>query len=264
MLRNPFAVEKRASHAVDCGAAHMAWWRMTRKRPRRGSRYKKQRRWPKILGILVLVALLLPGVGVGIYRFVPPPVTPLMLIRAVGGAPISKRWVPLTRISPNLQRAVMASEDSRFCIHHGFDWDAITDAIDENEEGGRLRGASTISQQTAKNLFLWPGRTFIRKGIEAYITVWLEALWPKRRILEVYLNIVELGDGIYGAEAASRAYFGKSADALTPYQAALLAVSLPSPRKSDPAHPSSYLAGRAGTILARMPNVVYARGKVCP
>ena len=237
---------------------------MSRKRPRRASRIEHKRRWPRILGLVVVAVLLLPGIGVGIYRFVPPPVTPLMLIRLAEGAPIRKQWEPLDRISPNLQRAVMASEDSRFCMHHGFDWNAIGDAIDENEDGGPLRGASTISQQTAKNLFLWPGRTFIRKGIEAYITVWLEALWPKRRILEVYLNIVELGNGIYGAEAASRAYFGVSADALTPYQAALLAVSLPSPRKSDPAHPSRYLSGRANVILARFPNLVYRRGSVCP
>jgi monofunctional biosynthetic peptidoglycan transglycosylase len=240
----------------------MAW-----KRSRTRSRRKRSNRrggWPKIVGAVVLALLLLPGLGVAVYRFVPPPVTPLMLIRAAAGLPIRKHWVPLSAISPNLQRAVMASEDARFCQHHGFDWDAINDAIDENEEGGRLRGASTISQQTSKNLFLWPGRTFIRKGIEAYITVWLEALWPKRRILETYLNIVEWGDGIYGAEEASRHYFGIPASALSRYQAALLAVSLPSPRRSDPAHPSAYLYSRASTINARMNDVPYRAGTVCP
>jgi len=212
----------------------------------------------------VLVLLLLPGVAAGIYRFMEPPVTPLMLLREADGAPILKKWEPLSRISPALQRAVIASEDARFCQHFGFDWSAINGAIDRDAEGGRLYGASTISQQTAKNLFLWPSRTFLRKGIEAYFTVWLEATWPKRRILEMYLNVVEWGNGIYGAEQAAETYFGIPASKLSPYQAALLAVSLPSPRESDPAHPSAYLAGRANTLLARMPHVAYRPGKVCP
>lgn len=212
----------------------------------------------------MLVLLLLPGVAAGIYRFMEPPVTPLMLLREADGAPILKKWEPLSRISPALQRAVIASEDARFCQHFGFDWSAINDAIDRDTDGGRLYGASTISQQTAKNLFLWPSRTFLRKGIEAYFTVWLEATWPKRRILEMYLNVVEWGNGIYGAEQAAETYFGIPASELSPYQAALLAVSLPSPRESDPAHPSAYLAGRANTILARMPHVAYRPGKVCP
>ena len=212
----------------------------------------------------MLVLLLLPGVAAGIYRFMEPPVTPLMLLREADGAPILKKWEPLSRISPALQRAVIASEDARFCQHFGFDWSAINGAIDRDAEGGRLYGASTISQQTAKNLFLWPSRTFLRKGIEAYFTVWLEATWPKRRILEMYLNVVEWGNGIYGAEQAAETYFGIPASKLSPYQAALLAVSLPSPRESDPAHPSAYLAGRANTLLARMPHVAYRPGKVCP
>jgi monofunctional biosynthetic peptidoglycan transglycosylase len=240
----------------------MAWKRSRARTRKRGT--KRQRRWLKLAIIIVLVLALLPGLGVAIYRFVPPPATPLMLIRKAEGAPIVKKWEPLARISPNLQRAVMASEDARFCSHHGFDWDAIDKAIDHNEDGGTLHGASTISQQTAKNLFLWPSRTFVRKGVEAYITVWLEGLWPKRQILEDYLNIVEWGDGIYGAEAASRHYFGVSASALSRYQAALLAVSLPSPRESDPAHPSAYLTGRAATIMARMNDVPYRAGSVCP
>lgn len=218
----------------------------------------------KFVAIVIAIIVLTPIIAVAVYRFAPPPFTPLMVIRTAEGAAIHKRWTPLARISPNLQRAVMASEDSRFCQHHGFDWEAIDDAIDRNAEGGRLYGASTISQQTAKNVLLWPSRTFIRKGAEAYVTVLIEALWPKRRILEVYLNIIEWGDGIYGADAAAEAYFGKSADALSASQSALLAVSLPSPRSSDPAHPSRYLAGRAATILARMPNVAYARNSVCP
>src|SRR3546814_2470827 len=124
-----------------------------------------------------------------------------MLIRVVEGYGLTKDWTPLTRISPNLQRAVMASEDAKFCIHHGFDWQAVDKAMDRNARGLSLRGASTISMQTSKNLLLWPARNFVRKGAEAYLTVWLEALLPKRRILELYLNEIEWGPGIYGARS---------------------------------------------------------------
>src|SRR5262249_23318221 len=144
-------------------------------------------------GFLVLAALavLLPPALLALYRFVAPPVTPLMLIRSLEGFQIRQVWRPLDRISPRIQSAVVAAEDSRFCLHSGFDWEAISKDLAENERGGRLRGASTISQQTAKNLLLWPDRTWIRKGAEAYVTVLMEALWPKARILEVYLNIIE-------------------------------------------------------------------------
>ena len=166
--------------------------------------------------IAILLFVAVPVVVVGAYRFIAPPVTPLMLIRAAGGAPIRQSWVPLPRISPWLLRAVVASEDARFCRHHGFDFEEIGAALDRFRTSGRLRGASTISQQTAKNILLWPGGAFLRKGIEAYITGLLELTWPKSRILEVYLNVIEWGDGIYGAEMAARLHLDKQAAALSP------------------------------------------------
>lgn len=187
-----------------------------------------------------------------LYRIVPPPATPLMLIRALGGSGLSRDWEPLERISPALAEAVIASEDTGFCGHGGFDWAAIEDAFEDNEEGKRLRGGSTISQQTAKNAFLWPDRSWTRKGAEAWFTLLIESLWSKRRILEVYLNIVEWDDGVYGAEAAARHHFHKSASALTRREAALLAVVLPNPRNWSPSRPGSYVARRAGVIERRM------------
>jgi monofunctional biosynthetic peptidoglycan transglycosylase len=186
------------------------------------------------------------------YRVVPPPITPLMAIRLVQGHGIEKDWTPIGRISPNLVRAVVAAEDTGFCGHWGLDLDAIQDALEDNGEGGRLRGGSTISQQTAKNAFLWPDRTWVRKGIEAGFTLLIETLWPKRRIAEVYLNIVEWGPGIYGAEAAARAHFGRSASELTERQAALLAAVLPSPLRWSPSRPGDYVARRAGVVQRRM------------
>lgn len=195
----------------------------------------------------------LPAALVALYRFVPPPVTPLMLIRAAQGEATDHRWVPLSRISPSLARAVIASEDERFCSHHGFDWDALAESWHAYRAGRRLRGASTISQQTAKNLFLWPGRSLVRKVIEAYLTAQLELLWSKSRILETYLNIVEWGHGVYGAEAAARAHFNKSAAALTPREAALLAAVLPNPRRWSADRPTPYVEERAARIERLMP-----------
>jgi len=149
-------------------------------------------------------------------------------------------------------RAVIASEDQRFLAHHGFDFDQLQIALDEHRAGDELRGASTITQQVAKNLFLWSGRSFVRKGLEAYFTVLLEACWPKQRILEVYLNVVELGDGVFGVEAAARRFFGVSASALSAEQAALLAAVLPNPRKLLADRPSSYVRSRQSWILGQM------------
>jgi monofunctional biosynthetic peptidoglycan transglycosylase len=200
---------------------------------------------------------------IAVYRVVPPPVTPLMLIRAAEGAPIDKDWVPLARISPALARAVIASEDTRFCSHYGFDWVEIDKAYRGWQEGERLRGASTISQQLARNLLLWPGGGYLRKGAEAYVTVIVEALLSKERILELYLNLVEWGRGVYGAEAAARAHFGRHAAQITPREAALLAVVLPDPRAWRPERPTAYLEERAATILARMPEVGVPSAKGC-
>lgn len=209
------------------------------------------------------VLLLLPVPVLAAYCFLPPPVTPLMLIRAAEGAPIEREWVPFARIAPALARAVIASEDARFCRHHGFDWVEIDKAYQGWEEGEKLRGASTISQQLARNLLLWPGGGYLRKGAEAYLTVLVEALMSKRRILELYLNLVEWGPGIYGAEAAARAHFARHAAQLSPREAALLAAVLPDPRHWRPERPTPYLKERAQTILVRMPEVAVPSPKGC-
>jgi monofunctional biosynthetic peptidoglycan transglycosylase len=209
----------------------------------------------KVLIAALAILAGLPAALILIYRFVPPPITPLMLIRMAEGAGIAKRWMPLSRISPNAADAVITSEDNRFCIHHGFDFGAIREAVEEYRDRGELRGASTISMQTAKNLFLWPGRSWLRKGAEAYLTVLLEFLWPKQRILEVYLNIAEWGDGIYGIEAAAEANFRKPAAKLTRHEAALLAAVLPDPRGWRANPPDSYVAERAEEIAGRIPQL---------
>ena len=167
-------------------------------------------------------------------------------------SPVHYRWTDWDEISPYAALAVVASEDQKFPSHWGFDLKSIQDALRERQEGGRLRGASTISQQVAKNLFLWPGQSFVRKGIEAYFTVLIEALWPKRRILEVYLNIAELGPGIYGVRAASETHFQLSPSELGPYEAAILAAVLPNPKQLDAERPSPYVRERAGWILDQM------------
>lgn len=224
---------------------------------RRRLPWRRVARW--LLGLLVGVPLALTLV----FRVVPPPATPLMVIRMIQGHGLDKEWRPLDRIAPALRRAVIAAEDAKFCTHWGFDWQAIDIAIDRYEEGGQVLGASTISMQTAKNLFLWPGRLFVRKGLEAYLTLYLEALWPKDRILEVYLNVAEFGPGLYGAEAAARRYFGKPAAALSAHEASLLAAVLPAPLQRSPARPSAYVVRRAATIAARAAQVRLEPGGGC-
>ena len=170
-------------------------------------------------------------------------------------AELKKQWVPYEKISVNLKRAVVAAEDDKFIDHEGFDWDGIQKAMEKNQKKGKVvAGGSTISQQLAKNLLLSPSKSFLRKGEEAIITMWLELLWDKRRILEVYLNVVEWGEGVFGAEAASRRYFSISATQLGPEQAARLAVMLPAPRRYERNPYSAYLNGRAHLIIGRMPN----------
>jgi monofunctional biosynthetic peptidoglycan transglycosylase len=217
----------------------------------------------RLLRIVVLIALVAPAAVVALYRVINPPITPLMLIRESEGEPLHQSWVPLTQISPWLPRAMVASEDQRFCQHYGFDFEAIGEAVAHYRETGKLRGASTISQQTAKNLGLWPWHSFVRKGLEAYVTVWLELLWPKSRIMEVYLNVIELGHGIYGAEAAAEAHFHKHAAALTRHEAAILAAILPNPRRLSADRPSAYVEGRAHTIEQWMEEVEVPGGKGC-
>ncbi len=204
--------------------------------------------------VLTLLALLTMG-GVAVYRFVPPPITWLMTTRLIEGEGRDYRWRSLDDISPRLVQAVIASEDSTFCAHRGFDMKAIEKALNANERGGRVRGGSTISQQTAKNVFLWPSRDWIRKGLEAGYTVLIEATWGKRRIMEVYLNVAEWAPGVYGAEAAAQHWFGKSARNLTAREAARLAAILPSPRRYDAVSPGPYVRRRASRVQAAMGTV---------
>jgi monofunctional biosynthetic peptidoglycan transglycosylase len=205
-------------------------------------------RWRRLILRGALVIIISPALLTLLYALVPIPITPLMLIRAADGLTMEKEWVPLSNISLDLQRSVIVAEDTTFCTHHGFEPDALQKAWDNNERGGRLRGGSTITMQTAKNVFLWPGRNFVRKGLEAYFTVLIEVGWGKHRIMEVYLNSIEWGPGIYGAEAASRRIFHESARALSPAQAARLAAILPSPLKWKAARPGPYVARRSARI----------------
>ena len=198
--------------------------------------------------ILALIILLLPLGGVLMHAVAPPPTTLLMLTRVIEGEGVDYRWRSLNHISPHLVRAVIAAEDSRFCSHRGFD-------MERNRRGGQVRGGSTISQQTAKNVFLWPQRSWVRKGLEAGYTVLIETVWPKRRIMEVYLNVAEWAPGVYGAEAAARHWFGVSAADLSASQAARLAAILPSPRRYQAASPGPYVRRRASQIQAAMGTV---------
>ena len=202
-----------------------------------------------------LAAIIGSIVWAGAYRFVEPPGTLIMAARGFAGAEVDKRWAPLEQISPHLVRAVIAAEDTRFCVHGGIDFDAIDKAMEEAERGGRLRGASTVSQQTAKNAFFWNGGGWLRKGGEAWMTLIIETLWPKRRIMEVYLNVAEWGDGLFGAEAAAQKRFGKSARDLSPREAALLAAVLPNPHQWRVDPPGPYVRGRVSTLRARMQQV---------
>ena len=198
--------------------------------------------------------------SVAVLRWVPVWFTPLMFIRLSQQLSTGKElklhhhWIPLDKISPSLPTAVMASEDARFLEHHGFDYKAIEQAAMRNIKHPEKRklGASTISQQTAKNVFLWPGRSWVRKGFEVYFTTLIEIMWPKQRIMEVYLNSIEMGDGIYGADAVAQWHFNTTAEQLSKSQCALIAVSLPNPRKFNSANPSSYMLKRQRRILQEM------------
>jgi monofunctional biosynthetic peptidoglycan transglycosylase len=192
--------------------------------------------------VLVLVIL---------YRWIDPPASTLMLGQRLGGTPIVQRWVPLTRISPNLPLAVILSEDARFCRHAGVDWGELREAI-ETAGDGVARGGSTISMQVVKNLFLWPSKSYLRKAIEIPLAYLIEAAWSKQRILEIYLNIAEWGPGVFGAEAAARYHFRKPAALLGPREAALLAVSLPNPFERDAGSPGPGTQRLADNLLLRM------------
>jgi monofunctional biosynthetic peptidoglycan transglycosylase len=223
--------------------------------PRRADRVAPGRRagWRRRrLVRIALAVLLLPTALILVFRFVPPPVTPLMLWRLAQGEGLEKDWVPLAAISPHLPDAVIAAEDNRFCEHGGIDWPALRHELSRAFAGEHARGASTISMQTTKNVLLWPGRDLVRKLLEAALTPQLELFWSKRRIMEVYLNVAETGPGLYGAEAAARRFFGKPARALTRHEAALIAAVLPNPRRWSPQRPTRYIAQRVRTIERRM------------
>ncbi len=213
----------------------------------------------KSAAIFVIITMMM----VVIYSIIPPPLTPLMIIRSVSGiingenAGIDKKWDAIDEMSQNLLRAVIAAEDARFFIHGGVDWQAVESArkYNQKQKGNKLRGASTITMQTAKNTFLWNSKTYVRKIFEAYFTILIEAFWGKQRILEVYLNIIEWGDGIYGAEAAANIYFHKPAGRLTIREASLMAAVLPNPRRWSPAKPTVYIRKRAAQIRARMKGI---------
>jgi monofunctional biosynthetic peptidoglycan transglycosylase len=222
-------------------------------------RHPRSIRLLRALLILVLAWLLLSWLVVLVLRFVPPWTSAVMLERRLDAVAhgerdfrLHHRWVPWSDVSHWMPLAMVAGEDQKFPYHHGFDFDSIQDAMDAADDGKRLRGASTISQQTAKNLFLWNGRSFIRKGLEAYFTVLIEITWPKQRILEVYMNFAELGDGIYGVGAASDAYFHTPPGRIGPAEAARLAAVLPSPRRLHADRPSAYVMSRANWIQQQM------------
>ncbi|MBW7944982.1 MAG: monofunctional biosynthetic peptidoglycan transglycosylase [Sphingomonadaceae bacterium] len=183
-----------------------------------------------------------------LYRFVPVPFTVPMAKDFIAGKDVKRDWVALSNMDPDLPRAVIAGEDAKFCTHFGFDTEAISKAMEANAEGRKLRGGSTVSQQVAKNAFLWPGRSWLRKGLEAYFTVLIELMWDKKRVMEVYLNVAEFGIGVYGTEAAAQHYFGKSAKSLTRSEAARLVAVLPSPIKRDARSPRGYTARYAKRI----------------
>jgi len=200
--------------------------------------------------VLLLGVFLFSVLPVLLLRWLPPPTSAFMLEADL--RPVHQQWVPWPRISAEAKLAVVASEDQKFPDHHGFDFEAIDQAIEHNQKHHRVHGASTISQQTAKNLFLWSGRSYFRKALEAYFTVLLETLWPKHRILEVYLNIAQFGPDVYGVEAAAHQYFGKPAARLDAHEAALLAAVLPNPERMHAGQPSDYVQVRADEVEEQM------------
>lgn len=221
--------------------------------PRRGSR------WMRRLLAVPLILVVLSVLQVGVLRFVAPPFTAFMVARQLSAWTdgdwsfrIAYDWRGLERLSPHLPVALVAAEDQHFARHHGFDLEAIAQARKHNVSGRRVRGASTITQQTAKNLFLWSGRSWVRKGLEAWYTLLMEVLWPKWRIIEVYANVAEFGDGVYGGQAAARTYFGKDAAGLSPAQAARLAAVLPSPKRYSAGRPGPYVQRRTRAIQRQM------------
>jgi len=220
--------------------------------------YRRKRKGRGFIGWLwrIVVGLfLLSIVWVAAYRFVPPPITATMIGDFIAGRGVAKDWMSLDEMDPDMVRAAIGAEDSKFCQHNGFDLEAIEDAMKRNASGGRIRGGSTISQQTAKNVFLWQGGGYFRKGVEAYFTFLIEHLWGKRRIMEVYLNVAETGIGTYGANAGAQRYFGHDASALSSTEAARIAAILPLPKKRGAIAPKGFTRRYGNTIAARIGQV---------
>src|SRR5262245_23888220 len=204
---------------------------------------------------IVIALILFSIIWVAAYRFIPPPITATMIGDFVAGRGVTKDWMNLNEMDRDMVRAAIAAEDGKFCQHQGFDWDAISDAARRNASGGRIRGGSTISQQTAKNVFLFQGGGYVRKGVEAYFTFLIEKLWGKRRIMEVYLNVAETGIGTYGANAGADRYFGHDASAMSPTEAARIAAVLPLPKKRGAIAPKGFTRRYGNTISARIGQV---------
>src|SRR3954471_17420083 len=224
--------------------------RYRRRRPR--SLVRRLIGW---VGKLVVAFLLLSILWVLPYRFIPPPITITMLGDVFAGRGLHKDWMPVSRIDRDMVRAAIAAEDSKFCQHNGFDFEAIEDAMKRNASGGRIRGGSTISQQTAKTTFLWNGGGYVRKGVEAWFTFLIEHLWGKQRIMEVYLNNAETGIGTYGVNAGSQRYYGHDASAMSPTEAARIAAILPLPKKRGAVAPKGFTRRYGNIIAARLPAV---------
>lgn len=213
----------------------------------------------RLAALFVAISIIMTA----IYEHVPVPITWLMMLRVVQGNGLTKDWEPIADISPELVRAVIAAEDTRFCEHRGFDWVELQKAIDDWRHGDELRGASTITNQVARNVFLWKSRNFLRKGLEAYFTLLVEFMWRKERIIEAYLNVAEWGPGIFGAEAAAQHYFGKPASELTKREASLMAAILPNPIEWSASSPGEYTANYAARIRTRMDQLAWAEPLPC-
>jgi len=222
-------------------------------RSRKRTRRRQNHPWLRVAARVLIVLAAFVLLSIVAFRFINPPTTSVMAFSMLKGGTVRQEWVPLTKISPELIRAVIASEDGRFCVHWGVDWGAVREAIREGEGFADFRGASTIAMQTAKNLYLWNGRSYLRKALEVPLAYLMSIIWPKQRMMEVYLNIAQFGPGTFGAEAASRRYFNKSAAALSRREAVLLAVALPNPGFRNPARPSARMLRIATVVERRMP-----------
>ena len=253
-------MRQRIGQAVGAFGQGMARWLQWLWHGRAGTRLLLVRR---ISVVLFALLVMLPVSLTLAYRVVPPPTTPLAAATWMTKGRIYKAWKPIEQISPALVRAAIGAEDANFCTHNGFDWQAIEKAVRRNDDARRVRGASTISQQTAKNLFLTPHRNWLRKGLEAYLTVMIEALWPKRRILEIYLNEAQFGPRVFGAEAAARYYFDKPAARLDEFEAARLAAVLPDPEDWRVVDAGPYVEHRTRALMGRIAEVERDRLDAC-